>query len=123
MSFDAQETAWLGADNEVEWVIFRDGEPLVLLIAILRVVVCFGGVVLDSLTSPGDVWWSDSVTDRPLKDGTLFTGEVLKARLGRTPNLVEGDYDTVRLTVFDEDHPNGLVVSDSIFVSVKDSCV
>lgn len=122
MSYDAKEAAWIGADNEVEWVVFSDGQPLVSLTALTRAVVCFGAAQLDSNESPGDVWWTDTVTDRPLKDGTLFTGQVLKARLGQTPGLIGGDYDTVRLTVFDEDHPNGLVVSDSIFVSVVDSC-
>ena len=124
MKADVEEEVWLGRDNVISWVVLRDDAPVSDLSDTTRAVVCFGDVTVDSDQWGSDVlWWTDSVTGQTLADGTEVSGDVVKARLGTVTGLVSGEYEDVRLILFDPANPNGVVVSDNIYLRIHDECV
>jgi hypothetical protein len=52
----------------------------------------------------------------------LVSGDVVKARLGNVSGVVAGEYEDVRLILFDPANPNGVVVSDNIYIKVHAEC-
>ena len=123
MKYDAKEEVWLGRDNTIEWVVYEGDDPVTDLSEVSQAVVCFGTVAVDSDQWGSDVlWWTDAVTGQTLADGTSFSGDVVKARLGNVTGLSSGEYEDVRLILFDAANPNGTVVSDNIYVQVHAEC-
>lgn len=123
MNTDAKEEVWLGRDNIIEWVVTQDDAPVIDLSATTRATVCIGEVIADSdVHGSGVLWWTDSVTGKILPDGTTFTGDVFRARLGRVSTLVAGEYDDCQFTLWNGASPNGYVVADNINITVYDSC-
>jgi hypothetical protein len=123
MKADVEEEVWLGRDNVITWAVLRDETHVSDLSDTTQAVVCFGDVSVDSEQWGSDVlWWTDSVTGQVLPDGTLVSGDVVKARLGNVSGLVAGEYEDVRLILFDPANPNGVVVSDNIYIKVHAEC-
>lgn len=115
---DAVEEAWLGRDNVSEWVVMDDNVPVTDLSGTTQAKVFVGTDVIDSAVDGSDVlWWTDSVTSITLPDGQSYTGDVLRARLGRG-DLTVGEYEDCRIVLYDMDNTNGLVVSDNVIVTV-----
>lgn len=123
MNVSAKEEVWLGRSNIIEWVVTADSEPVTDLSNTTQAIVCIDGTEIDSAVEGSDViWWTGSVSAKELCDGTEFTGDVVRARLGGVSTLSAGEYDGCRLTLFSLTYPNGLVVSDDIFITVHDAC-
>jgi hypothetical protein len=121
MRRDATIEVWLGSDNIAEFVIVND-TPITDLSSLTRVLFCVDGLPADSDDLGSTViWWTDSVTEKSLSDGTLFTGDVVRARLGQA-ELLKGDFEDCRLIIFSNEYPNGLVASDNIRVIVYPEC-
>ena len=124
MKADAEEEVWLDRDNYVEWVVFSDDTPVSDLSNVTRAVVCIGSATVDSAQYGSSViWWTDSVTAKTLPDGTSYTGDVIRAKLGQASGFTAGEYESCRLVVFDSTYTEGVVVSDDITLTVYDSCV
>jgi hypothetical protein len=122
---DAEEEIWLGRDNLIEWAVLKDDVYVSDLSAVTQAVVCFPqlSVSVDSDQWGSSVlWWTDSVTGKILPDGTSVTGDVVRAKLGNVSGLVQGEYEDVRLILFDPANPNGVVVSDNILVNIHAEC-
>ena len=120
---DATEDVWLGRGNVVEFVVVNDGTPVQSLSDFTRAVFCIGGVVADSDIVTSDViWLTDVVADKELPDGTTFTGNVVRAKLGLT-DIVAGTHKDSRLVLFSAEYPNGLIASDNITFKVYASCI
>ena len=118
---DAKVEVWLGSDTISEFVIVN-GDPLTDLSPLTRILFCINGLSADSNDLGSTViWWTDSVTDKLLPDDTLFTGDVVRARLGRA-NLVAGDYSDCRLIIYATEYPNGIVASGNIRIIVYPEC-
>jgi len=124
MKADAEEEIWIGFGNEIEWVVFSDCDtPLEDLSSITRVVVKIGSLVVDSATNGvGLMTWDGFVTDKQLPDGSTFTGNVIRAKLGLVDGLVAGEFEDCCLITFDPSYPNGLVVSDDITFTIHSDC-
>lgn len=123
MSTVTKETVWLERGNIVEWVVTADGVPVTDLSGLTRAIVCINGIEADSDIEGSDViWWTDSVTDKTLCDGTTYTGDVLRAKLGLVSTFSAGEYSDCRLIIYDSTYTNGLVVSDDLFITVLAAC-
>ena len=119
---DATEEVWIDRDNVTEFVIVSDGVPVTGLTAISSVLFSIDEVIIDSATWGNDVvWWSESVTGKTLCDGSTYSGDVVRARLGRVTGIDAGEYDECKLIVKSDSSPNGLVVSDNITFIFYDS--
>jgi len=122
------EQVFIGRDNRTEWVIGQVDPitgvyaPVIDLTATTRAVWCIGDVLVDSNIDPSVIWWTDFVMDKPLPDGTLFTGNVLRARAGIVPGLQSGSYPTTRIVLYDSTHPDGIVVAFNLHTTVYDPC-
>lgn len=115
------ESAWDDRDNVAEWVVREDGTPITDLSDVTRVVVRVGATDLDSAVLGATViWWTDSVTDKALSDGTTYTGDVIRAKLGKG-TLTAGTYSACQVIVYDGTNTDGVVVSDKLVVTVSDS--
>lgn len=126
---DAKVDVWLDKGNIAEFVIYSDGSAVADLSGLTRAVICLGGVDADSADDATLVWWTDSVTAKTLPDGSSFTGDVLRARLGQTTSLVAGVYSDGRISVYGVldsityDATSGpAVVSDSVEFNVLAAC-
>jgi hypothetical protein len=109
------EKVWLGRDNTIEWAVFQDDTYVSSLSYVTRVVVDVGEVEVDSdVAGSGTIWWTDSVTGKTLANGVSITGDVVKTRLGRVTGIDPGEYEEVKLILFDVDNPLGVVVSDTV---------
>ena len=123
MSISAKEEVWLTRSNIIEWVVSADCVPVTDLSATTQAVVCVDGAEVDSaVVGSSVIWWTDSVTDKVLADGTTFTGDVVRVRLGLVSTLEAGEYAGCRLVLYNPTYPDGLVVSDDIFITVYDPC-
>lgn len=127
--YDAQVDVWLDKGNVSEFVIYADDTAVTDLSGVTRGVVCLGGVEADSDDDATLVWWTDSVTAKTLPDGTSYTGDVLRARLGQTTGLSAGVYSDGRISLYGTiegltyDATTGpLVVSDSVEFTVIAVC-
>jgi hypothetical protein len=119
MKVDAREEVWLNRSNTIEWVVVQDDTPVSSLATVTRAVITVGNDVVDSDTVGSSViWWTDSVTDKELDDGSTYSGDVVKARLGYVSALDVGEYDDCRLIIYDTSNVSGLVVSDNISITV-----
>jgi len=92
-----------------------------------RAVFTVGGYSVDSATAPTAIWWDDSETRTVTVDGAdeSFTGDVLKIQAGpelSTAGLTAGEYEDCCLVLYDSDHTEGAVYSDSIIVNAIDVC-
>ena len=124
MKADAEEDVWLERGNVVEWVVMDDDDPVSDLSGLTRAVVCIGTAEVDSAVWGSSViWWTDSVTAKTMPDGTSYTGDVIRAKLGLASGFTAGEYEECRLVIFDGTYTNGLVVSDDITLTVHDACV
>ena len=117
------EEVWLNRDNVTELVIVADGEPVTGLSAFESVAFCIDDTVVDSAVWGSDVvWWTDGVTGKQLVDGTYFTGQVVRARLGRVSGIDAGEYEDCRLVARTAASPSGIVISDNLTFAFYDSC-
>lgn len=117
-----KEEIWVGRDNIIEWVLFSGTEPLSDLSSFTRAVVCIGSTVIDSdEIDPGIIWWYESVTNKELTKDIVYTGDVLRMKLGRI-DLEANTYENCVLTMFSPDYPNGFVISDDIVFKVNNTC-
>ena len=117
------EEVWLSQDNVTELVIVADGEPLTDLSAFTSVAFCINETVIDSRDwGSSVVWWNEVVINKPLSDGTYFTGQILRARLGRVSGIDAGEYDNCRLIAATASSPSGIVITDDLAFTVYDSC-
>jgi len=129
MRAQCTEQVFLDRDNVTEWVIGQVDSitgvytPVVDLSATTRAVWCIGETLVDSAIDPSAIWWTDSVTDKELPDGTLFTGHVLKARAGLSPGLESGDYPATRIVLYDGESIDGVVVAANLHTTVYDPCI
>lgn len=124
MKADAEEEVWLERDNYVEWVAMNDDVPVSDLSGLTRVAVCIGSTVVDSSQwGSSIIWWTDSVSAKTLPDGTSYSGDVIRAKLGQASGFTSGEYEGCRLVIYDGTYTNGLVVSDDITITVYDACV
>ena len=124
MKADAEEEIWLERENVIDWVIKNDDVPVSDLSGLTRAVVCIGSTTIDSAVwGSGVIWWTDSVTAKTLPDGTSYTGDVVRAKLGLASGFTAGEYENCRLVIFDADYPSGLVASDDITFTVYDPCL
>lgn len=124
MLYDAKEEVWLERDNIIEWVVMNDDTPVSDLSSVTQIVVCIGGIEIDSdQWGSGVLWATDSVTGKELSDGTSYTGNVIRARLGRVSGVSAGEYDACRVVTYDPTYVSGLVVSDNVLITVYDPCV
>ena len=120
-SVDAEENAWDNRDNIAEWVVFEDDIPVTDLSALTRAVAKIGAYTIDSAVDGSSViWWTDSVTGKTLPDGSSFTGDVVRVRLGRG-SVIAGTYHDCQLITYDADNPNGATISGKITVTMHDS--
>lgn len=123
MNVSAKEEVWLGRSNIIEWVVVADSVPITDLSGTTRAVICIDGIEVDSAVEGSDViWWTDSISAKELCDGTEFTGDVIRARLGGVSTLSEGEYDDCWLTLFNPTYTAGLVVADDIFIKIHAAC-
>lgn len=124
MKADAEEEVWLERGNIVEWVVMNDDTPVSDLSAVTRAVVCIGSTTVDSdVWGSSIIWWTDSVTAKTLPDGTSYTGDVVRAKLGLASGFTAGEYENCRLVLFDGSYTNGFVASDDITLTVYDACI
>ena len=122
MRYDADENVWLTRSNISEWVITDDGTPLDDLSSLSRAVICVGSDTVDSdVDGSSVIWWTDSVTSITLPDGTSYTGDVLRSRMGKA-DLTVGEHEDCRIVVYDTDYPDGLVVTSNMRVTVYAAC-
>jgi len=123
MRADAQEDVWLGFGNQVEWVVFDSCNDSVSdLAALTRVVFKAGSITVDSNIESSIVSWTDSVTGKLLPDGSSYTGNVIRMKLGLATGMAVGEYEGCCLILYDPTYPNGLVVSDNIALTVYNTC-
>lgn len=121
--YDAVEEVFNGRDNIIEWVVSEDGDPVTDLSDTSRIVICVGSDTADSdVLGSNVIWWTDSVTDKELPDGTLFTGDVVRAKLGQA-SLTAGVFTNCRMLLFDTESTNGAVISKSIKITVHAPCI
>jgi hypothetical protein len=125
---DAKVDVWVGSGNISEYVIYVDDTAVTDLSGVTRAVICLNGVDADSDDDATLVWWTDSVTSKTLPDGTSYTGDVLRARLGKTTGLTAGCvfgsislYGTIAGLTFDAT-AGALTVSDSVLFDVQEIC-
>lgn len=104
-------TFYTGRDNAEDLVLLDDGTPIDTT-ALTRVVLGFGGTDIDSQTVPEAFQWPVSL----IYEGASVKG--LRLLLGGQ-GLADGMSPDVRLTVYDVDHPNGLVWTERLVVLVK----
>lgn len=79
---------------------------------VTKIEVCVGAVTSDSDVAPAAIIWTQDPD----------TGDwEINLRLGLIPSIVEGVQD-VRVTVFDADYPNGLVLTHDFCVEVIGPC-
>lgn len=117
----AIESAWLGRDNIVEWVLSEDGTPLTDLSALTRAVVYIGSYTIDSdVEGSSVIWWTDSVTSKTLPDGSIFTGDVMRVKVGQK-SMEAGEYTDCQLITYDASNTDGVTISDKINITVKES--
>ena len=120
---DAEEEIWLGRGNRIEWVVLDGDDPVTDLSSTLKIVICVGDVDVDSSeVGPEVIWWTDSVLNKELKDGSTFTGDVVRAKLGLVPEIEAGEYENCRLVLFNPEYINGVVISDNINITVYEEC-
>lgn len=82
------------------------------LSGITKIAVCVGSVTSDSDLEPTAIAWEqDATTD----------DWVIHLKLGLIPSIVEGEQD-VRVTVYDAEYPNGLVLTHDFPVEVIGPC-
>lgn len=119
--YDAEEEVFLERSNTIEWVVTSDDVPVTSLNQLTRAVVVVGTTAVDSsVVGSSVIWWTDSVTGKTLPNGTSYTGDVVRARLGYV-DLTAGEYEDCRLVIYDATHVSGLVVSDNIHITVYDA--
>jgi len=129
MRAQCTEQVFLDRDNMTEWVIGQVDSitgvytPLIDLSSTTRAVWCIGETLVDSSVDPAAIWWTDFVVDKELPDGTLFSGNVLRARAGSVPGLLGGDYPSTRIVLFDSESVDGVVVAANLHTTVYDPCV
>jgi len=126
---DAKVEVWLSQGNVSEFVVYADSTAITDLSGVTRAVICMGGVEADSDDDATLVWWTDTVTNKVLPNGETFTGDVLRARLGQTANLVAGVYVDGRISLYGSIQgvtynttTGPLVVSDSVEITVLAVC-
>lgn len=121
MAADAKLKVWIGKDNIQELVVIEDGIALTDLSAFTRVLFCIGGVIVDSDDTVEVIWWNGTVTDKEVPGYGSFTGNVVRARLGRELDEA-GEYTDCSLVMYSPAYPLGWVASDSITVTVEEFC-
>ncbi len=102
------EVIHLGKDNTNEYVLTADDQPVDLAPS-TRMTLTVGGVTIDSDTTGHGA-------GQPF-DWTEGNGKLVLAMGGQA--LVAGNYEDGELTVYDTAHPNGLVWTDSLGITVK----
>lgn len=115
-----KEEIWVGRDNIIEWVLFTGETPISDLSSLTKVAVCIGDEVIES-SGDNIIWWYESVTNRELSEDIVYTGDVLRMRLGRV-TLNPDTYENCTLTIFSPDYENGMVISDDITFVVNSTC-
>ena len=117
-----KEEIWVGRDNLIEWVLFTGDTPISDLSSLTRVVVCIGEEVIDSdVVGSSVIWWYESVTNKEISEDIVYTGDVLRMKLGRV-TLTPDTYENCTLTIFSPDYTNGMVISDDIVFKVNSTC-
>lgn len=104
-----RELIYSGRDNTIDLVLTADKVP-VDLAAVTRVTVAVGATTVDSALNPSAFQWpvSRTLNGKPVTAMLLKFGAV---------GLTAGDYRG-RLTVYDIDHPNGLVWTETLPLTV-----
>lgn len=122
MKAEIEEEVWVNRSNVVEWVVKQDDTPVSSLSSLTRVVITVGPDVVDSdVVGSNVVWWTDSVSSKTLSDGTVYSGDVVRARLGYVSALDIGEHEQCRLVIYNASNPSGLVVSDDITITVHEA--
>lgn len=102
---------WTGRDNAADLVLLSD-DAAVDTTSISRVMLRVDATTsLDSSTAPALFEWPVSLTYR----GATVKG--LRLKLGGS-GLTAGDYDRVRLIIYDPSYTSGLVWTDSLTLRV-----
>lgn len=115
---DAILEVWPGHDNIEELVVVVASIPITNLDDITKIEFVVGDTVIASdEAGSGTIWWNDTVQDKVLSDGSTFSGNVVRCRLGRA-TIEPGAYKNCRIVVYSEDYPNGRVISDNLTVIV-----
>lgn len=130
---DAIVDVWLNKGNVAEFAVYADtatGRTYITdLSGVTRGIICLGSLNIDSDDDATLLWWTSSVTEKTLPDGEVFTGDVVRARLGQMTGLTEGVYTGGELLLYGliasttySSTTGPLVVSDSIQFNVLDTC-
>ena len=126
---DSKVDVWLGKGNIAEFVVYADSTAITDLSGVSRGIICIGGTELDSDDDATLLWWDESVTDKTLSNGETYTGDVLRARIGKTSGLLAGIYPSSRISLYGSiggaaynTTTGALVVSDSIQFTVISAC-
>lgn len=115
---DAILEVWPGHDNIEELVVVVASIPITNLDDITKIEFVVGDTVIASdEADAGTIWWNDIVQNKVLSDGSTFSGNVVRCRLGRA-TIEPGAYKSCRLVVYSEDYPNGRVISDNLKIVV-----
>ena len=103
---------WTGRENAADLVLLSD-DAAVDTTSISRVVLRVDATTsLDSSTAPALFEWPVSLTYL----GATVKG--LRLKLGGSGGLTAGDYDRVRLIIYDPSYTSGLVWTDSLTLRV-----
>lgn len=114
------EVVYLNRDNAIDLALMADGAP-VAASALSRVVLVLGATTLDSAVlgfgadQPFDCTRTQSATIFGVSYPALSS---LRLTLGHVSGLAAGDY-TARLITYDDDHPNGLVWTEALEITVR----
>lgn len=91
-------------DNDIRLLLTEKGQPVPDLTPIMRITLEVGGVLLDSNQHAGVFNWHTDPTMLVLKLGAA--------------NIPEGEY-MASLVVYALDHPNGLVWTEHLPITVR----
>jgi len=106
---------YIGRDNIIQLVLFRDGAVLDDLSGVTRVTVDLDGgtTVIDSDIAGGSViWWTGTAQYH------AQTVDVLSLQLG-DQSIPAGTYTDVKLVLYDAVYTNGLQLENTIKLTVQ----
>ena len=103
-----------GRDNRITLILFGNGEVITDLGAVSRVVMEIGGQTIDSdVVGQTVIWWFESVQYRGEQTN------VLRFKLGEQ-GIPSGVYDDVKIAIYNPVYANGLMVENSVKITVYD---
>lgn len=111
--FSERVTVYKGYGNTISVIPLanvRTGEKI-SMVAVTSAVVCIGGITASSGDVPSYIWWDQDSND----------DWVIHFKPGMFTNAPVGEQD-VSIIVFSALYPNGLVLTSSYPLDIKDIC-